>query len=333
MKASGFCVVLAVFVIALITVTATATDWYVDAINGSDATGDGSQVAPWRSLTFALDNTTGTESDPAILHIATGTYSPSATGDTFPLTTLSGESYRLLGAGYEKTIIDAEQTSFVFDCCGDSGDYIEFNGLTVTGGSPSATWYGGGIHITDRMDADIMRCRITGNMGNSGIDFGGVWTYGTLTITDSIISDNYCTGEAGGGIRADYSYLHMKNCLIVDNSSEWPYEDEGGGVNITSSETTMVNCTVVGNEPNGVWLYAGATATLTNCILWNNGDDIYTDYADPPTIRHCNISDGDGLGENGNISQDPLFVSGPQGDYYLSHAGVNSKKKEQKKAK
>jgi len=332
MKASGFCVVLAILAIALITATATATDWYVDAVNGSDETGDGSAGAPWKSMTFALDNTTGTQEDPAILHIATGTYSPSATGDTFPLRTLSGESYRLLGAGYEKTIIDAEQTCHVFHCSGYIGDYIEFNGLTVTGGSPPATWIGGGILITDHMDADIMRCRITGNTGNSGIDFGGVLTYGTLTITDSIISDNYATHKSGGGIRADFSYLHMKNCLIVDNSCDVPSEDDGGGVNISSSDTTMVNCTVVGNEPNGVWLHqVGATATLTNCILWNNGDDIYTRYGEPPTISHCNISDGDGLGENGNISQDPLFVTGAQGDYYLSHAGVNSKKKEKRK--
>ena len=100
---------------------------------------------------------------------------------------------------------------------------------------------------------------------------------------------------------------------------------------MTMAVITITNCTIVDNHKTGI--YAQGTegrVTIRNCIIWGNDDDLLLTGTLDYSISHCNISDGDGLGENGNISEDPVFVTGPQGDYYLSHAGVNAEKKREK---
>jgi len=293
---------------------ATATDWYVDAVNGSDATGDGSEESPWKSITVALDNTTGTEEDPAVLHIAPGTYSPSSTGESFPLRTSGEEFYSFIGAGCEQSIIDAQQTKDVFRC---SGDYSQFKGLTLTGGAAPGG-YGSVITVWDG-DADIERCVITANTGYYAVSFGDLGSWGNLAITDSVITDNHGPEDGGGALRTDFSYVQIKNCLVANNSRE--DGSKGGGLYLGSpSQTTVVNCSIVGNQPQGVYQALNASTDIVNTIIWNNGDDIWAhSESDPPTLSHCDISDGDGAGSDGNISEEPLFVTGPQGDNYLSH--------------
>jgi hypothetical protein len=86
----------------------------------------------------------------------------------------------------------------------------------------------------------------------------------------------------------------------------------------------------------------GGSPTVTDCILWGNtassgGNEIYNDHG-YPVISCCDIAgcllsgwewdSSLGTDEGGNIDADPLFVTGPLGDYYLSQVaagqGVNS---------
>ena len=70
----------------------------------------------------------------------------------------------------------------------------------------------------------------------------------------------------------------------------------------------------------------GDTTTVTNCIFWGNSDDSGMDegaqfHATRGTIlvNYTCIQGLTGeLGGVGNIGGDPLFVTGPLGDYYLS---------------
>lgn len=64
-----------------------AADYYIDAIDGNDTTGDGSEASPWRTLTYANSQTQnrGTEANPVVLHALPGVYSPSTNGETFPI--------------------------------------------------------------------------------------------------------------------------------------------------------------------------------------------------------------------------------------------------------
>ena len=82
----------------------------------------------------------------------------------------------------------------------------------------------------------------------------------------------------------------------------------------------ITNCTITANvayEGNGGGL-AGCGGKITNCIIWNNnagdsGDQLYSSSA-PTYICIMNWTGGG----TGNINTDPLLVSGPKGDYYLS---------------
>lgn len=94
----------------------TYTDVYVDAALGSDSTGDGSVAAPYKSISHAV----GMVGAGAYVHVAPGVYSPTTTGETFPLALPS--SAQIVGtAGATTTIVDAEGESGIFALADVSG--------------------------------------------------------------------------------------------------------------------------------------------------------------------------------------------------------------------
>ncbi|MHC4737139.1 MAG: InlB B-repeat-containing protein, partial [Planctomycetota bacterium] len=64
-------------------------------------------------------------------------------------------------------------------------------------------------------------------------------------------------------------------------------------------------------EGGGILADQNSLPTITNCILWNNGDDL-----DGCSATYSCIQDGDP--GTGNTNSDPLFLTGPLGDYYLT---------------
>jgi hypothetical protein len=59
--------------------------------------------------------------------------------------------------------------------------------------------------------------------------------------------------------------------------------------------------------------------TLTNCILWGDsaptGPEIHNSGS-TPIVTYSDIAGG--YTGTGNINADPLFITGPHGDFYLS---------------
>jgi len=131
-----------------------------------------------------------------------------------------------------------------------------------------------------------------------GGHYGSVVTFaGTEDRTCSISGFTITNGDAlyGAGILgADASsdpavctLAGISNCAISGNSAQW-----GGGL----------------------YEYDG---TMTNCIVWGNDAPGYPELAERgAVITYSCIRDWTDGGE-GNISDDPLFVT-PLGDYYLS---------------
>ena len=73
----------------------------------------------------------------------------------------------------------------------------------------------------------------------------------------------------------------------------------------------IINTTIVKNTDYGITkVSSGGNPTITNCIIWDNGDDLNNCSA----MYSC-IEDGD-AGE-GNISSDPCFVDAANDDYHL----------------
>lgn len=77
------------------------TDHYVDAKLGDNFTGDGSKLAPWKTINFAVNQLPGPDRH---IHAAAGVYN-SALGENFPIKMRSGTS--ITGAGMGNTIIDS----------------------------------------------------------------------------------------------------------------------------------------------------------------------------------------------------------------------------------
>jgi predicted outer membrane repeat protein len=248
------------------------------------------------------------------------------------------------------TIVDGQNSVRCFQITADA----IIDGLTITGGYANDDsvngWSGGGIHIyyctptitnctisANKAKNDgggilnyfssstITNCTFSGNIANGvgfddGCSGGGILTYGNHpTISNCTFLENNATGY-GGGIYSKISYPVITNCSIIGNNAE-----TGGGLYTDQGHPIIKNCTISGNSATIVGgLYAPAYfLTIINSIIWGNtalngAPENYRADSTYPTVIYCDIDQDGFAGSNGNIRLDPLFVSGPLGDYYLN---------------
>ncbi|MBN1592986.1 MAG: right-handed parallel beta-helix repeat-containing protein [Candidatus Coatesbacteria bacterium] len=284
---------------------------YVSAEEGSDWN-DGSLKSPYRTVTHALASVVdASQARPVTIHIAAGTYSDSANGESFPL--LMKSWVTISGENAETTIFDAERNTRVITCRRAEGVLIEK--VTISRGE-IAYGDGAGIYCSESS---------------------------TAIIQNNVISDNSAThGEfiGGGGIYSDETTsLKIRNNLIVDNSATL-----GGGIYYYEQSPAIIEyCTIAGNtakygdgiycdDPSSYYLERSYRPdsveddpiNICDCILWDNGgswyhrgydaDELYTDLYCCSAVYSC-IEEEEG-GE-GNIYINPMFVAGDSDEYYL----------------
>ncbi|GEM_PF-3822952 len=144
------------------------------------------------------------------------------------------------------------------------------------------------------------------------------------TISNCIFLRNFVNTNGGGINCYSGSSVEAINCIFIENSSK------NGGA-ITSGETSnyvITNCTFSNNTAVGsggaISNWGNSSATVTNCILYGNiaisSPEISFTSTSSATVTYSDVAGG-WLGE-GNIDADPLFVTGPYGDYYLSQTPV-----------
>jgi len=265
-----------------------ADDYYVDASLGADDPSHGGSPGSgaWKTVTYALSQGSGSSENPATLHISAGTYDTSL-GESFPLNMKDYVS--LQGAGYDVTIIDADQAQGVIKS-EQKNDYT-IDGFTITGGRALR---GGGIFLS--YSSPIVRnCTITGNTATD-LNGGGIYCkQSSPTLTNCVISGNSAPNQNGGGIScSDHSSPTITNCTIVGNEADDGYEEGGGALSI-------------GNL---------SSPTVTNCILWDNyPDEINVKDAPAPSVIYSCV-EGGYTGE-GNSSSDPQFVGST--NYHLAY--------------
>jgi len=214
------------------------------------------------------------------------------------------------------------------------------DGVTLTGGD--ATVDGGGLYAESSTGMVLKTCTFTGNRttahggafalyaswctgsncifrANTANNFGGagyVYNNAGLYVIDSVVRDN--GAAAYGSALMNYGVLRLRNCLVVNNGAngEAALSLYGGMVQLTG-------CIIAHNGRAGIY-NNGAALTLTNCIAWDNVDDLAG--TPPARLVACDVEDGNGQGINGCISVPPLFQSG----YYLAtnspcvNAGTNN---------
>lgn len=206
--------------------------------------------------------------------------------------------------------------------------------ITNCNSSGADIWYS-----TLRMN----RCTISNNSNDLG--GAGIMNWQSFLMMEYCVVENnnlYGTDILyGAGVFSFGNYLEMHHCVISNNTihSDPPYYEPGEGAGIfIQSNASIENCLITGNTAEngnigGVYCASGDNVTIRNCTITDNenrGIDTGSSYT---SIWDCTIWDESRIGPNseisycdlmnfvqgeGNISQDPLFVAGPDGDYYLS---------------
>ncbi len=286
---------------------------YVDCDN-TTAPWDGTQANPYQFIRDGLNN-----ADPAdTVQVADGTY----TGALNKNLDFGGKAITLRSEnGPGVTIIDCGNDGRGFDFHLDEGPDSVLDGFTITNGS--APFAGGAISCIESSPT-ITNCTLTGNAADNA---GGIYCESSnAVIADCTVSDN-TAGLFGGGIYCVIGNPTIFNCTITGNVAPI----DGGGLVFDTTTATVANCTVSANDAgqgDGVVCYLGSNPIITNCILWANlGEALYADAASTPVVTYSCVQDDDpddGIiyPGAGNIDDDPLFVTGPSGDYYLSQTAA-----------
>lgn len=210
-------------------------------------------------------------------------------------------------------------------------------GMWNGGGSPvlvscifienSAYDDGGGMFNCNNSNPILTNCTFNGNMARRG---GGMQNGGIdPTLTSCLFSGN-SAGQTGGGMRNVSSDPVLQNCIFNGNSAG---ESGGGMYNRNQSSKrkhgpTLNNCTFVANSaPDGNALACDSIAgafpnilKMTNCILWDDGNEIWDSGNSFITINYSDIQGG--YSDTGNVNADPCFADAANYDYHLkSQAG------------
>ena len=266
---------------------------------------------------------------PGAVHVAAGIYYENI---------ILRDAVQVLGAGANASTIDGGMNGSVVTASSVGPDTV-LEGFKITNGT--GTWrdsytYGGGIYVSNSSSLIVRESIITGNRASDGA--GGIEAYdSTISLHNNNISQN--SGWWGGAITlhgadaeivgniidqnesyyggaifvADSSQAAIVNNQITGTSNPF-YLSPGIGIG-ESSTADIMNNTIAGILGNGIATgtyevdFGVGSATITNCILWGNDDDLVN-----LTATYSDIEDGD-PGE-GNITADPLFVG--SGDYHLT---------------
>jgi parallel beta-helix repeat protein len=231
------------------------------------------------------------------------------------LTTLSGD---LAGDDGPNFANNDENSYQVVTGSGTDATAV-LDGVTITGGHAdgSGVQDSGAAFYCDEGRATLSNCIITANTATDG---GGIYAQSSTspTITDCTIIGNVAAGRGGGLCCEYFSPAVIKNCSIIGNTAGYG----GGGVYSYYSGPQIINCTIAANvavdRGGGIAGYAGGPG-ITSCIIWGNtsygtGDEVHFEVGSPMITYTCVQGGHTGTG---NISDDPLFVPGPLGCYYL----------------
>jgi len=166
--------------------------------------------------------------------------------------------------------------------------------------SANTAKFGGGLYYCD---GTLSSCRILDNSADYGAGIAG----GEGLLIHSLVLGNEARFNGGGLYRFHGT---ARNCLVVRNSAKF-----GGGLYDCWGQIT--NLTVSGNSAERGPGVCSSSASLMNSIVWGNGVPGQRQLFASTAPTYSCIGNWV-CGQQGNISVNPLFVSGPLGDYYLS---------------
>ncbi len=245
-------------------------------------------VLPSCTLRGAIEETNSLPGEDVIV-LGSGTYRLSiagvaedkaATGD-LDIT----DSVRIIGAGTNKTYIDADNLDRVFDILGENITVL-LSGLTIINGrlpAGLASDQKGGAGIRNRSVVIVKYSALSKNtvLGTTSGDVGGgLLNRGTCSVENSTIGENHAM-RGGGVFNDDKSTLHISSSTIFANSAQ-----VGGGL-LNAGSADLVNTTLSSNTIGGAKHHFGGAI--------QNEEQMQ--------IIHCTIAENT-AGSGGGISND-----------------------------
>jgi len=196
------------------------------------------------------------------------------------------------------------------------------DGFTVTASCGERRDKCGGVYNVSGSPT-ITNCTFIDNWTDYGHSGNGMYNRFSSPIVTNCIFDG---SNYNNGMLNEISSLTINNCIFIEGD-QCGIESYGGNLILTnclfSSNNMAVfidychpiikNCTFTRNG-SVIGYDGGAKATLTNCIIWDNGESFYA-YI----INYSCVQNGGYTGV-GNITKDPLFVDPDNGDFRL-HSG------------
>lgn len=288
-----------------------AQDVYVK-VDGSNTNDGLTWDTAFQTIQYAARRIRAESGLPLTIHVGPGVFSPTTTGEVFPLPVINGVSLR--GESRYGTILDAESTAGVLFVHHDENVTIE--NMTITGGYDAR---GGGIYC-HKCSPVIQRCEIVGNtagtyrkegggiflhnaspyisdcniVSNSADHGGGIYAYGSSALIENCCIQSNRAFYNGGGVSGEFNGHPslVFNCTITHNTSDWG----GGGVACWSNDHNFINCLIAENTARyggGIYGYCvGETLTFTNCTITENtathqGGAYYGSKIADPLLRNC----------------------------------------------
>lgn len=248
----------------IIAMPALAADFYVDGDNGSDVIGDGSEEAPYKTVTKAVSVMAGSDTIYCKGTIADGsiTLTNALSGTAAAYTTITAWPDN-------EPVIDATGNASAFIL--GQVNYLKIANLSVTGATIYGIYGSGGglseyIEISNNriygLPAGVMvlpiyfenssYLTIAGNeIYGDGNDNYGI---GLLTVTNSVIERNKIHDfiRLAIGIDGDCSLVTIKNNLIYNIIGDALYSWNSGLVISESTQTAIYNNSIYNTYNNAV---------------------------------------------------------------------------------
>ncbi|MTJ12393.1 DUF1565 domain-containing protein [Anabaena sp. UHCC 0187] len=225
---------------------------FVNPSMGNDKTGNGSESAPWQTITQALE---ASQSNSLII-LSPGTYS-AKTGEVFPLILKPGVAIQ--------------------------GD-INNKGKTVTiigGGEYLSRRFGGqNVAIVGANQASLSGVTIT----NSNSRGYGLWIESSNivvrdnTFTNSTQDGIAVTGDATPSISKNYFIRNGANGITISGNArpeirENIFQETGFGINVAQNSSPVVVANQIQDNRSGIIVQANATPMFRNNFIQGNKED------------------------------------------------------------
>ena len=212
-----------------------------------------------------------------------------------------------------------------------SGNYASFGGGGIFNDASNA---GSAILTIMNSTIDSNSAAYNGFLFGGG-EGGGIYNdFGTMTITNSVVSNNHAGVSVefpvgtGGGI-SNYGMLTITNSTIRSNQ----VQVVGGGI-ANAGTLTIANSTISGNAASGQhdgqpWGHGGGisgSVTLTNSTLSGNGANLSAGgFEGSGTIMNCTISGNatGGISATGTLEiRNTVLRAGTSGPNVSNHGGT-----------